>query len=68
MEKLVKRESFPQIITMEGFGSLYDDMLNNLKMQQLNEKKTNLDGTYVIYQLLKTNHFDHFCFFIKKDG
>ena len=33
---------------MDGFGSLYDKMLDSLKMEQLNERISNLDGIYVM--------------------
>ena len=33
---------------MEGFGSLYDNMLDSLKMEQINEKISNIHGIYVI--------------------
>ena len=34
-------------ITFEGFGSLYDDILDGLKIEWLNERITNLDKIYV---------------------
>ena len=35
-------------IVMAGFGSLYDDTSDSLKMERLNEKTANLDGIYVM--------------------
>ena len=35
-------------IIIEYFGSLYNDMLDWLKMEQLNERISNLDGIYVM--------------------
>ena len=35
-------------IAMGGFGSLYDNMLDSLKMKWLNERISNLDGIYVM--------------------
>ena len=33
---------------MEGFGSRYDNMLDSLKMEQLNERTSSLDGIYAM--------------------
>lgn len=49
---------------MEGVRSLYGNMLDGLKMKQLNERVTNLDGIYVLSII--NYQFYHFCFITKK--
>ena len=52
MEELVRRESFPKLKRgkhyYNGERSLYNCTMHSLKMEQLNERITNLDGIYVM--------------------
>ena len=50
---------------MAGFGSLYDDIPDSLKMDQLNEKTAHLNGIYVM-SILNLISFIIFVLSLKK--
>ena len=46
-------------VTVEGFGSLYNNMLDSLELELLNERITNLDWIYVMSNVnYQHYHFD----------